>query len=144
MTDYVKANDALVCNKPRQLCPLKLRLRSGGSRKSIAHDSVRCSLDDQNSAEFNSTAASRTKRWKNTGRYRVILIEPTAGADVVAGPDGPNRFLRALAAVSGRQSLLGVPRAHAVRSRWRLFPRTFLSGCSDAGERLRAASWALW
>jgi hypothetical protein len=28
--------------------------------------------------QFNSTAASRTKRWKNTGRYRVTLIEPTA------------------------------------------------------------------
>jgi hypothetical protein len=55
-------------------------LRSGGSRKSIAYD-----LCDAASMirtvlyfEFNSTAASRTKRWKNTERYRVILIEPTA------------------------------------------------------------------
>ena len=28
-----------LCNKPRQSCPLKPRLRSGGSKKSIAYDS---------------------------------------------------------------------------------------------------------
>ena len=80
MTDYVKANDALVCNKPRQLCPLKLRLRSGGSRKSIPYDSCDAASMIRTVLyfEFNSTAASRTKRWKNTGRYRAILIEPTA------------------------------------------------------------------
>src|SRR6516162_6028585 len=66
------------CKKPRQLCPLKLRLRSGGSRKSIVYDSCDAASMIRTVLyfEFNSTAASRTKRWKNTGRYRVILIEP--------------------------------------------------------------------
>src|SRR5215813_11924922 len=85
-----------LCNKPRRLCPLKLRLRSGGSRKSIAY--VSCDAASMIRTvlyfEFNSTAASRTKRWKNTGRYRVILIEPTAAQ---TSRRGQRTFLPALA-----------------------------------------------
>ena len=97
-----------LCNKPRQSCPLKPRLRSGGSKKSIAYDSCDAASMIRTVLyfEFNSTAASRTKRWKNTGRYRVILIEPTAARV---------RFPRALAAageVRPRRCVFGDGQAH--------------------------------
>jgi hypothetical protein len=80
MTDYVKANDALV-QQTATVMSVEATIAQRRLQEEYCLRFVRCSLDDQTARylEFNSTAASRTKRWKNTTRYRLILIEPTAG-----------------------------------------------------------------
>ena len=78
MTDYVKANDALVQQTATVMSVeatiAQRRLQEEYCLRFVRVSMIRTVLY----FEFNSTAASRTKRWKNTGRYRVILIEPTA------------------------------------------------------------------
>ena len=89
MTDYAKANDALV-QQTAAVMSVEATIAQRRLQEEYCLRFVRCSLDDQNSAyfEFNSTAASRTKR---SGRYRVILIEPTAAQAPCPAPWRPPR-----------------------------------------------------
>ena len=79
MTDYVKANDALVQQTATVMSVeatiAQRRLQEDYCLRFVHAASV---IRTVLYFEFNSIAASRAKRWKNTGRYRVILIEPTA------------------------------------------------------------------
>ena len=79
MIDYVKANDALV-QQTATVMSVEATIAQRRSKKIIAYDSCDAASVIRTVLyfEFNSIAASRTKRWKNTGRYRVILIEPKA------------------------------------------------------------------
>src|ERR1700738_1662665 len=83
MTDYGKANDALV-QQTATVMSVEATIAQRRLQEEYCLRFVRCSSMIRTVLyfEFNSTAASRTKRWRNTGRYRVILIEPTAAQAV--------------------------------------------------------------
>src|SRR5262245_58409110 len=97
------------CKKPRQSCPLKPRLRSGGSRKSIAYDScdVASMITTVRYLEFNLTAASRTLE-----KYDAIPAD-TDGADGRAHLVAVQRLL----AMSRNRSLTPVDGPHGAEHR---------------------------
>ena len=78
-----------------------LLLFAGGDSRGPAYRQGLVRGDRPDGRPDNSIAASRTKRWRNTGRYRVILIEPTA-----ASSPRVQSLPRALAAARSRPGAL--------------------------------------